>query len=235
MARRKKQSSSPAIPCQNIRAVSVFILLVAILLSTQIFGGGVAVDQVIDTADQRDESITLEEARRRFEESQDEARKYALLVKKLQFASELDKIAQDKAKDVTLRDDIMKDINSITSSQEKITEKLKDSPAWLKKAINKAMKTEPKDAIAALDSLIGQHEEAKSTLESRQSVYEEKIKQQFIDHSEKVQSILDRGTEPITFVCKRLGLMGLSSYKDESKANFDSMPCETFNARSDKQ
>ena len=139
------------------------------------------------------------------------------MVKKLQFASEFDKIAQDKAKDVTLRDDIMKDINSITSSQEKITEKLKDSPAWLKKAINKAMKIEPKDAIAALDSLIGQHEEAKSTLESRQSVYEEKIKQQFIDHSEKVQSILDRGTEPITFVCKRLGLMGSSSFKDESR------------------
>ena len=76
------------------------------------------------------------------------------MVKKLQFAPQLNSIAQDKAKDVTLREEIITDLNTIASSQERIVEKLKDSPTWLKDAVAKALKTEPTDAIAAMDKLI---------------------------------------------------------------------------------
>ena len=101
--------------------------------------------------------------------------------------------------------------------------------------VTKAMKTEPKDAIAALDTLIKQYEDLKETLYGRLSGYQVMIKQQYKDHSEKVQSILDRGTQPLkkTYICKRLGLMGRK--KDDHRINFDSMPCSAFDSRSDKE
>ena len=127
----------------------------------------------------------------------------------------------------------MRDINSIATSQESIAEKLKDSPAWLRDAVTLAIKTEPKNATDAFDSLISQHDETQRTLKKRQSLQEEKIKQQYIDHSQKVQQILVLGTDPITYICKPLGLMGYD--RNESQVNFDSLPCDSFDSRTDME
>ena len=115
--------------------------------------------------------------------SQEEARRYALLVKKLQFDSDLDKIAANRAQDVDMRNDVIKEINSIETSQKKIAERLKNAPTWLKDKVTSAMQTKPEDAKSALETLIRQHDESEKALESTLALYQEKLNKHHDDHS----------------------------------------------------
>ena len=177
MTRRKKQATSEACTHSLASVRTMLLLMVAMIVAfAQSSGASTNADLATGSVKLDRSELSLEEAKKRYLESQEDALQYALLVKELQYQAKIDALETDEQADRAMRDAVMAEATSMLLSQDRIAEIIKDAPAQTKDAIMQATATEPGAVLAQLEKRLKDSEDTKKKLSSRLEKKQEGIK-----------------------------------------------------------
>ena len=130
MARRKKQTTSQACNLTLATVRTMLLLMVAMIgILAQSSIASVNADSASGNIKLERNDLNLEQAKKRYRKSQDDALQYALLVKELQYKAQIDALETDEQVNKAMRDAVMAEATSMLLSQDRIAEIIKDAPA----------------------------------------------------------------------------------------------------------